>query len=162
MRSYFLKYKNIIPFTNILVQYKELADELLMHLQQVNAFLNGSLDHVAYRASVIRMHQQGRPRFAVTIDQLKYLRSLSFSWIRISRMLGISRMTLYRRHQQFNVLHDHGGITIQYQELVEILQQMRAEHPYLGEVMVLGRLRSLGYAVCRRQLRLAIQETDLL
>ncbi len=149
----------------ILVQYKELVDELLMHLQQVNAFLNGSLDHslaesVAYRASVIRTHQRGRPRFAVTIDQLKYLRSLSFSWIRISRMLGISRMTLYRRRQQFNMLHDHGGITIQYQELVEILQQMRAEHPYLGEVMVLGRLRSLGYAVCRRQLRLAIQETD--
>ena len=149
----------------ILVQYKELVDELLMHLQQVNAFLNGSLDHslaesVAYRASVIRTQQRGRPRFAVTIDQLKYLRSLSFSWIRISRMLGISRMTLYRRRQQFNMLHDHGGITIQYQELVEILQQMRAEHPYLGEVMVLGRLRSLGYAVCRRQLRLAIQETD--
>ncbi len=46
----------------ILVQYKELVDELLMHLQQVNAFLNGSLDHsiaesVAYRASVIRTHQ---------------------------------------------------------------------------------------------------------
>ncbi len=39
-------------------------------------------------------------------------------------------MTLYRRHQQFNMLYDHGGITIQYQELVEILQQMRAEHPY--------------------------------
>ncbi len=75
-------------------------------------------------------------------------------------MLEISRMTLYRRRQQFNMLNDHGGITIQYQELVEILQQMRAEHPYLGEVMVLGRLRSLGYAVCRRQLRLAIQETD--
>ncbi len=98
-----------------------------------------------------------RPRFAVTIDQLKYLCSLSFSWIRISRILEISRMTRYRRCQQFNMLHDHGGITIQYQELVEILQQMRAEHPYLGEVMVLGRLRSLGYAVCRRQLRLPYQ-----
>ncbi len=47
-------------------------------------------------------------------------------------------MTLYRRHQQFNMLHDHGGITIQYQELVEILQQMRAEHPYLREAMVLA------------------------
>ncbi len=110
----------------ILVQYKELVDELLMHLQQFNAFLNGSLDHslaesVAYRASVIRTHQRDRPGFAVTIDQLKYLRSLSFSWIRISRMLGISRMTLNHRRQQFNMLHDYGGITIQYQELVEIL-----------------------------------------
>ncbi len=36
------------------------------------------------------------------------------------------------------MLHDHGGITIQYQELVEILQQMRAEHPYLREAMVLA------------------------
>ncbi len=58
------------------------------------------------------------------------------------------------------MLHDHGGITIQYQELVEILQQMRAGYSYLGEVLVLGRLRSLEYAVCRRQLRLAIQKSD--
>jgi len=28
-------------------------------------------------------------------------------------------MTLYRRRRQFNMLHDHGGQTIPYQDLVE-------------------------------------------
>jgi len=37
---------------------------------------------------------------------------------------------------------------------------MRTEYPYLGEVMVLGRPRSLGCAVRRSQLRQAIRETD--
>ncbi len=49
---------------------------------------------------------------------------------------------------------------MQYQDLVNLLRQMRADHPYFGEVMVLGRLRSLGYSVCRHQVRRAIRETD--
>ncbi len=70
---------------------------------------------------------------------------------------GLSNQT-NRRRRQFNMLRS--GQMMQYQDLVNILRQMRADHPYFGEVMVLGRLRSLGYSVFRHQVRRAIRETD--
>ena len=38
----------------------------------------------------------GRPRFAISRDQLLYLASLSFKWTEIAALLGVSRMTIYR------------------------------------------------------------------
>jgi hypothetical protein len=147
----------------ILLHYREALDELLANLRGVAVYLDGCLDNimsasVGYTSSVIQTGQRGRPRFNVTIDQLTYLSSLSFSWLQIARMLGISRMTLYRRRRQFNMLQLGRGIP--YLSLVRLLQEMRDEHPYLGEVMILGRLRSLGYTICRNQVRRAIRETD--
>lgn len=112
----------------------------------------------SYRSSTVRNGHRGRPRFEVTVDQLEYLVSLSFSWTCIAQILGISRMTLYRRRVQFGMLRR--GQIITDSELLALLQQMRREFPTLGEVMVLGRLRSLGYRVLRDQVRKAIRETD--
>ena len=36
----------------------------------------------------------GRPRFSIEREQLVYLRSLRFSWVDISNLLGVSRMTV--------------------------------------------------------------------
>ena len=41
----------------------------------------------------------------------------------------------------------HLGRNIQDGELVRVIREMRSEFPEMGEVMVLGRLRSLGYRV---------------
>lgn len=41
-----------------------------------------------------------------------------------------------------------------------LLNAMRSEYPDIGEVMVLGRLRSLGYSVCRDRVRRGIRQTD--
>ena len=46
------------------------------------------------------------------------------------------------------------------QELCNLLQQMRADSPSLGETMVWGRLRSLGYQVTRDRVCQAIRATD--
>ena len=46
----------------------------------------------------------GRPRFNITYDQLLYLHSLSFSWEQIAGILGVSRMTIYRRRVEFGLL----------------------------------------------------------
>ena len=40
--------------------------------------------------------QAGRPRFAISRDQLLYLVSLGFKWTEISALLDVSRMTVYR------------------------------------------------------------------
>ena len=145
---------------SIVHHYKELLDELIMNLNEVLTEVNNCLDSsgISYHSSTVHNGRRGRPRFEVTADQLEYLVSLSFSWTCIARMLGISRMTLYRRRVQFGMLQR--GRTIGYNELLVLLQQIRKEFPSIGEVMVLGKLRALGYHVLRDQLRRGIRETD--
>ena len=45
--------------------------------------------------------EDGHPRFDVTVEQLEYLSSLSFTWAKIAQLLGISRMTLYRKRLEY-------------------------------------------------------------
>ena len=45
-------------------------------------------------------------------------------------------------------------------DLKTVLTQMRRELPKLGERMVVGRLRSLGYDITRARVREAVRSTD--
>lgn len=149
----------------ILLHYQRLIDELHMHLNEVYTEVDSALDNymsnpaTAYRADTIENGRRGRPRFDITSNQLTYLASLSFTWIQIARMLGISRMTLYRRRAEFGMLRQVGR-TVRDNELLRLMREMRSEFPEMGEVMVLGRLRALGYSVVRDRVRRAIRETD--
>jgi len=146
-------------------RYAALIDDLLVHLNHVFAEIDRCLDNylsqssiTAYQVDTIQTGQRGRPRFNVTANQLAYLTSLSFTWTQIAKMLGISRMTLYRRRAEFGMLHQ--GQPIRDGELLRLLREMRLEFPEMGEVMVLGRFRALGYNVNREQVRRGIRDTD--
>ena len=101
----------------------------------------------------------GRPPFDISKDQLLYLSSLSFTWTDIARILGVSRMTIYRRRVKYGIQQDASTVLTDIQ-LRALLQDIKSENPHLGEVMVLGRIRSLGYKVTRERLRHAIRQTD--
>ena len=47
-------------------------------------------------------------------------------------------------------------------ELREVLQQMRRELPSLGQTVVWGRLRSLGFKITRARVREAMRVSDLI
>ena len=71
-------------------------------------------------------------------------------------MLGVSRMTIYRRRREFLEM----GEAISDANLLHLLREMRATFPEMGGVMVLGRLRVRGYRVSRDRVRRGIRETD--
>ena len=149
---------------SLLDHYRRSVSELLMHLSQLYTEVDKSLDAylshsaTAYQSGTLHSGRRGRPKFDITESQLTYLISLSFEWKQIARMLGVSRMTLYRRRVEFGMVHL--GRNIQDGELVRVIREMRSEFPEMGEVMVLGRLRSLGYRVIRDEVRRVIHETD--
>ena len=58
--------------------------------------LNSYPERYSYHVPVVHCNLVGRPRFQISRDQLLYLISLSFKWIEISALLGVSRMTVYR------------------------------------------------------------------
>ena len=68
-------------------------------------------------------------------------------------------MTVYRRRVEYDMVEDP-RIVPDDSELRHLVEQTRQELPYLGEVMVMGRLRALGYYVTRSRLRQVIYDTD--
>ena len=105
---------------------------------------------------------------SITQNQMEYLRSLSFTWCEIAAILGISRMTLYRRRCEYGMLGDNPSVVFSDSELQEILTHMRQEYPEFGETMAMGHLRARwlscslhgGYHVTRERLRKAVHVTD--
>lgn len=114
---------------------------------------------IRYQVPLHRSTNPGRPRFVVLQEQLEYLRSLHFSWVDISRMLGISRMTLYRRRVEYDMIAEPLQSVSDIQ-LTDIIQGLRREFPDIGCSMVTGRLRSLGFRASRERIRMAIRISD--
>ena len=97
--------------THVVRQYVSYLDELVQNCRilahtwerYVDELLRG--DHAnSYRAAGIRTGRRGRPSFSITREQLEYLQSMSFTWSEIGSILGVSRMTIYRRRQEYNML----------------------------------------------------------
>ena len=56
---------------------------------------------LAYRAEPVATGSTGRPRFQIQKEQLEYLSSLAFSWSSVIELLGVSRITIYRKREQY-------------------------------------------------------------
>lgn len=85
--------------------YQAVFDDLILCLQSIrrkweeykDILDSGSCSGtLAYQVPVVHTGRRGRPRFDVTKEQLEYLASLSFSWIEIAALLGVSRTTIFR------------------------------------------------------------------
>ena len=145
-------------------RYVQMLNELVTCLRQLVGHwevfiddMNGRNFDVAYRAPLIRLPRRGRPD--ISREQLQYLSSLSFSWSQIAALVGVSRMTVYRRRAEFDMLNDvREHMTID--EVKRHVTEMRLQSPNMGESMAIGRFRALGFQVSRDQVRQAIRETD--
>ena len=103
-------------------------------------------------------HRQGRPKFCISKEQLEYLSSMSFTCKQIASMLGVSRMTIYRRRMEYGVTE--AGANISDDDLKAIVRSVSSEQPAIGETMLWGRIKSMGFRVTRSRLRFAIAQVD--
>ena len=120
---------------------------------------SGQGSDVSYTASFEQTGRRGRPRFMVAPQQLEYLRSLSFSWTEITSLLGVSRMTVYRRRAECGLLDDQRD-TLSDADLDTLITELRQDLPYSGQSVILGHLRNLGYYTNRVRVRESIRRTD--
>ena len=102
---------------------------------------------------------RGRPRFEISKEQLIYLKSLSFTWSEIASLLNVSRMTIYRRRREYDMLEE-APRSMTANELTQFVEELRTQLPDIGETLVIGRLQSLGYHVPRERVRQSIRSTD--
>ena len=135
------------------VQYSAHLSELLECLRRMLHEWQDYLNHyqlrgaTSFHASLTHSESRpGRPRFNVSREQLQYLHSMSITWVQISKILDVSYMTIYRWRQEYGMM-ENPGRNITDRELHEVLRQVRQELPALGETIVWGRLRSVGFRI---------------
>ena len=131
----------------------------LLNLWQSYEESTASMEDAAYSTPLEQTAQRGRPRFRITRDQLDYLRSLSFSWTEIASLLGVSRMTIYRRRVECGLLHEQRDV-LSDAELDAMILDFRRDLPYSGQTMILGRLRGMGFYTTRVRVRESIRRVD--
>lgn len=150
--------------------YQLLLNQLLDAIRRILSDWQKHFDHLQVRSGTRResafqvssnrtSNGPGRPKFGVTKEQLEYLSSMSFSWTQISQLLGVSRMTVYRRRVEFGLLNEPTA-SISTSDLLLRIQTMRREFPEMGETLLWGRLRSMGVQVTRERIRNALRQTD--
>lgn len=145
--------------SSIIGDYVILLEEVFVHLCSTAEEWDVHLDNIySYWAPTVQ-GQIGRPPFSISRDQLEYLSSMSFTWTQIASMLGVSRMTVYRRRIEYGI-PSRSGHALSDDDLGIVVQQITAEMPAMGETMVWGRLKSMGFRVTRRQLRHVLAEID--
>ena len=99
---------------------------------------------------VERARTPGRPEFYVQPETLEELLGLGFSKQKIAKIFGVSRWTVYRRIQQFNLEHLSEFSNLSDVELDQIISDYTSRHGRTtGQVLIMGYLHSLGLRVQR-------------
>ena len=150
----------------VCVRYSSEISELIQCVREIASVWEQHLDHelargrgdAAYSAPTENI-ARGRPRFVISREQLTHLASMSFTWTQIAGILGVSRNTIYRRRLEYG-LQECRAENVSNTELRSLLLHLQREYPAMGEVMVWGRLQSMGFIVRRERLRRVIRELD--
>lgn len=153
----------------IISRYKRMITDLMSFISSLLSYWDVYLDEVQrnvspfqYRAGTSQSsnpNNPGRPTFDVEKSQLEYLRSLNFTWTEIASLLGVSRMTIYRRRSEYGLLNGNDR-EMTTSELTGIIQQLRHDNPYSGESILMGHLRSMGVFVPRSRVRRILHRID--
>ena len=96
----------------------------------------------------------------VDVEEVEYIRSLRFSWKKIAEIIGISRRTLYRRLNEWNVPIDIKYSTITDENLDSLVADIKRSYPTYGEVLLRSHLITLGVNIQRSRLRACIHRID--
>ena len=73
----------------------------------------------------------------------------------------IVMILFYRRRVEFRILNEPSqNINISSDDLTSLVSEIRSTTPYVGESLISGRLRSLGYQVSRDRVHQALRLTD--
>lgn len=94
----------------------------------------------------------GRPQLLVNIEQVELLRSSDFTWDEVSRIVGVSRTTLWRKLHKLGIPLERYS-DIDDNELDQLITEIQRNNPNIGVSMLQGHLRSLGEKVQRQRIR---------
>ena len=103
----------------------------------------------------------GRPKFSIPKETLEELKGIGFTWTKISQMFQVSRWTISRRVQEYNLQSMSNFSEITDTELDSVISNYISRHgPTTGEPLMSGYLRYKGYRVQHRRVRSSLNRVD--
>ena len=111
--------------------------------------------------TILENGDPGRPRYYIPKEVLSELRGLNFSWIKIAKMFGVSRWTIMRRVEEYDLIHLHKFSDISDERIDDTIKDYISRHgSTTGEPFMSGYFRSLGLYVQRSRIRTALNRVD--
>ena len=103
----------------------------------------------------------GRPKYQISADTLLNFRTVGFKWKEVSRLLLVSRWTVWRRVRELGLSEVTGFSNISNEDLDAIVSTFISIHGHLvGYSMVQGHLHQMGYHIQRHRVRASISRVD--
>jgi hypothetical protein len=103
----------------------------------------------------------GRHKIIILEPALRLLREEGFNWSQIAEIFGVSTRTISRRRNEYNISDDLSNYTnMTDEQLDNMIKNLRAEHPFFGQVLLMGALHALGIRISRQRLRDSLQRVD--
>ena len=119
-----------------------------------------SLTVQGYTPGVVSLNRRGRPRLAITKEQLEYLLGLGFTCPKIADVVGVSLSTIRRRMTEYGLSVNALYSDISDQELDDIAKQIKVDYPNCGYRMMQGHLLRLGHRIPHARIRDCLHRID--
>ena len=145
-----------------LEDYQEEAVQLILTALQTLIALKNQAEATQTNNSppVIRSRTVGRPRYAISRDQLQFLVENHFTVPQISHILGISSRTVERRLSENRISIQASYANLTDAELNRLVEDIQSEYPSCGNRQMKGHLLSRGFRVQQHRIREAQRTID--
>lgn len=105
--------------------------------------------------------EPGRPKAMISQEVLEELRGLGFSWSKIARILNVSRWTVSRRVEEYELSNLKRFNDITDEEVDNIIKEYINRHgATTGEKFISGLFRSKGITIQRKRIRESLNRVD--
>lgn len=138
----------------VVEKLRSMVDILSAKVTEMSAVSSG------FAVNEVRTGMPGRPKFMVTESQLLYFVEHGFTSVDMSRLLGVSERTIWRRLREFNIESTRPFSAISDLDLDNIVKDIKERFPNAGYRMMLGHLKSRGQRVQQMRVRASMRRTD--
>ena len=105
--------------------------------------------------------RRGHPKYSITREQLKYLIDLNSSISDISKLLGVSKRTIVRRQQEFELKISNTYSTISNEKFDQQVLSILQDLPKTGYRRMVGSLKARGVRVQEKRVRRSMLRVDM-
>ncbi|CAG7719071.1 unnamed protein product [Allacma fusca] len=156
-------YDRILIFIDSVLHVIDHADFQIPNRVQVNMLLESLFDHIMNSISgqnSFGRQGPGRPRLGIQVETIEHLLRTGFNVTTISKLLGVSRWTVYNRLGEQGLTASSKYSSITDDELYEVIRNVHQEFPNTGYKRMQGYLRSREIIIPQMRLREAVKFVD--
>ena len=106
-----------------------------------------------YKLTATHNGRAGRPSYEIDVEQVKLLKGYYFKWESIAKIFGIHK-------KMYADFYAEGNVAMSHEELDDLIQSIKNDHPLSGERIIIGILRAKGVSVQKRKIRESIHRVD--